>query len=285
MNRGNTESSRLTTRPSPTSLRWLLTGSELLPVTWGLIVGERFQDAVMGTVTEALGYLPDALNPHDGAAPRQGHSHPFYQPEDADGDGLIEHVVMHAPEGLDPAWRWALALIRPASGEDGVLPAFSVTADWLGHADRVAPGNLLSPGRIWRSVTPYVPNVHLKPKFGVEDALRRELKQRGYPEPSTIEALAEARVTGGWLRPEMFATERLAGGRTRGTSGHKGSFWRITFETSVRGPLALGFACHLGLGLFRREGSLLGRPKLEPALPTEIGPHLRKVADGPEDPL
>jgi len=30
-----------------------------------------------------------------------------------------------------------------------------------------------------------------------------------------------------------------------------GSFWRLTFPEPVQGPLALGFACHFGLGLYR----------------------------------
>jgi len=29
------------------------------------------------------------------------------------------------------------------------------------------------------------------------------------------------------------------------------SFWRLEFPVPIAGPLALGFACHYGLGLFR----------------------------------
>jgi len=29
-----------------------------------------------------------------------------------------------------------------------------------------------------------------------------------------------------------------------------GRFWRLTFPHPVAGPLALGFACHYGLGVF-----------------------------------
>lgn len=280
-----TEAPRLGALRAPTTLRWFLSAAELPPVTLALLVGERVQTAVMGTAAKALRHLPEALNPHGPTGLRQGHQHPFYLPEDADGDGAIDHVVLHAPGGLDKAWRWALA--RPAAGADGVLAPFSLSADWLGRAEFAAtPGHLLGSGRVWRSVTPYVPNVHLKPKLGVEDALKRELKQRGYPEPSAIEPLAAVRIKGGWVSPEMFATERLGGEKTRGASGHPGTLWRIRFDLSVRGPLALGFACHLGLGLFRREGHMLGRPKLEPALPTEAEtvPHPRKVAVEREEP-
>jgi len=30
----------------------------------------------------------------------------------------------------------------------------------------------------------------------------------------------------------------------------EGSFWRLTFPEPIQGPVALGFGCHFGLGLF-----------------------------------
>lgn len=32
------------------------------------------------------------------------------------------------------------------------------------------------------------------------------------------------------------------------------SFWRLTFPEPIQGPLALGFGCHFGLGLFTPAG-------------------------------
>lgn len=288
MGTGEEGTPRLRALRAPNCLRWFLSGATLPPLSAALLVGERFQDAVMGTVKRALGDLPDALNPHGSDGVRKGHVHPFYLPEDADGDGVIDHVMLYAPQGLDKAWRWALALIRPAcAARGGELAPFAVTTDWLGRAEASAtPGNLLGSGRVWRSVTPYVPNVHLKPKFGVEDALCRELRQRGYPEPRAIERLEAVHVGDGWLRAEIFATERATAGKAWGVQGNPPTLWRLSFDLRVRGPLALGRDCHRGLGLFRREGPLLGRPKLEPALAdeAEIRARPRKVAQPPDDP-
>ncbi len=36
-------------------------------------------------------------------------------------------------------------------------------------------------------------------------------------------------------------------------SRHPGAFFRLIFTEPVTGPLAFGFACHLGLGLFRHN--------------------------------
>jgi CRISPR-associated protein Csb2 len=31
----------------------------------------------------------------------------------------------------------------------------------------------------------------------------------------------------------------------------RGSFWKLTFDQPIAGPLALGFGCHFGLGMFK----------------------------------
>lgn len=282
---GQTEPQQRAAAGVPTTLRWFVSAGALPPVTAALWVGERLQEAVLGTVCRAVGHVPDALDCHgDGRLP-QGHPHPFYLCEDADGDGFIDHLVLHAPRGLSRDWRRALARVRPASAEAGVLPPFAITADWLGWAPaRSVPGTLLGSARRWCSATPYVPDVHLKPRFGVAEALARDLRRRGYPEPRKIEAVPALAVDDAWLTAEMFATRRRGGAKPAARSGDQGSFWRLVFDVPVPGPLALGFACHLGLGLFRREGRVLGQPRIERTLPTESDAtdRPRKVAEPPE---
>jgi len=48
---------------------------------------------------------------------------------------------------------------------------------------------------------------------------------------------------------------RLCGAAIASASGLKqpdahGGFWRLTFAEPVYGPVALGFGCHFGLGMF-----------------------------------
>ena len=52
-------------------------------------------------------------------------------------------------------------------------------------------------------------------------------------------------------RPIDFHRFRSKRGLTQPDT--RGSFWRLTFAAPVSGPLALGFGCHFGLGLFRPE--------------------------------
>ena len=70
------------------------------------------------------------------------------------------------------------------------------------------------------------------------------------PEPVTIEALDEVEVgRGRRRRPVHF--QRFRSRRDLIQPDRLGSFRRLVFPEPVAGPLALGFGCHYGLGLFR----------------------------------
>jgi CRISPR-associated protein Csb2 len=85
-----------------------------------------------------------------------------------------------------------------------------------------------------------------RPRDLPEAQLIRELKNRGLPEPVSIKRIEGYQVEGRpmvrWL--EFHTT------RNNGTKGNGLAGFEIEFAEPVRGPLALGFACHFGLGLF-----------------------------------
>ncbi len=102
----------------------------------------------------------------------------------------------------------------------------------------------------WQSVTPYLHPWHTKKRFAIEDQIRRECRERGLPEPTILETFDEVDV--GKNRkcgPIHFRRFRNRRGLTQ--PARLGSFWRLTFPEPITGPLALGFACHFGLGVFR----------------------------------
>lgn len=51
------------------------------------------------------------------------------------------------------------------------------------------------------------------------------------------------------FRPICF--QRFRTKRVKHQPDRQGSFWRLAFDKPVQGPLALGFTCHFGLGMFR----------------------------------
>lgn len=93
---------------------------------------------------------------------------------------------------------------------------------------------------------------HVKKNFTVQDQLRRECRERGLPEVLKLEPLPSIRVNDRERRPVHFHRFRSRRGLVQ--PDRHGSFWRIEFAEPIQGPLALGFGCHFGLGLFALAG-------------------------------
>lgn len=217
----------------------------------------RFEDAVrIGEVVRLAAMSAAGRRAEDGAVPPvlsghavptdEPHQHAFYLPEDRDGDGWIDHVTVHAPAGLEPAAAQAVAAIdrvyTDPSAEWRVLLVES------GAAPDFADHPYLATARVWTSVTPYLHPWFRKRGFGVVDQIRRELGARGHDRVE-VEHVEAVTVGGRSRRPVEFRRFRRRRGLAQPDTG--GSFWRLTFPAPVAGPVALGFGCHFGLGLFR----------------------------------
>ena len=112
---------------------------------------------------------------------------------------------------------------------------------------------------VWRSVTPYLHPWHLKkPAMRTQEAttaailgqLRREWHGRGMglPEIMDIRGLLSVQHGGRALRPLHFHRFRRKSGLVQPDT--LGRLIELRFAQPVQGPIALGFACHFGLGLF-----------------------------------
>ena len=123
--------------------------------------------------------------------------------------------------------------------------------------DRVTP--LTGESAVWRSVTPYLHPWHLKkPEMRTPEAtaaailnqLRREWCGRGpgLPEIIEIRELPSIQHGGRALRPLHFHRFRRKHGLVQPDT--LGRLIELRFAKPVRGPVALGFACHFGLGVF-----------------------------------
>ena len=116
-----------------------------------------------------------------------------------------------------------------------------------------------SESTIWQSVTPYLHPWHLKkPEMRTQEAiatailgqLRREWHGRDteLPEIVQIRELPSIQHGGRALRSLHFHRFRRKRGLVQPDT--LGRMLEIRFAQSVRGPVALGFACHFGLGMF-----------------------------------
>lgn len=242
----------------PTTARFILYGKPLPRAEQALRVGEAMRRAVMGHAKRLLGdeRIPPELSGHDLAAGSL-HAHAFWLPE-PNAHGEIDHVLVHAPGGFSQEATYVLAdlcLVRQGDGEPmrailegiGPLDAFESLSGFARESS------------VWRSVTPYLHPWHLKPRDlrgpaplldSLLAQLRREWQARGENLPALAAAneLQALEAGGRRLLPLHFQRFRRKRGLIQPDTA--GRFLEVRFALPVRGPVALGFACHFGLGLF-----------------------------------
>ena len=190
-----------------------------------------------------------------------GHAHAFWLPGDADGDGEIDHIAVYAPAGLDGDCRKTLDLvtklwIEQHARDDEEEAAASGRREWrlalegFGRPKDFAAANaLFRSSKTWISTTPYLMPWHAKKGFGWAEQIARELEERGLPSLAVLPSeLCSIRINGRERRPIHFNRFRSRRGLRQPDT--LGRFLELTFEAPLEGPLALGFGCHFGLGLF-----------------------------------
>lgn len=220
------------------------------------------QSAVRALGEEARGCSSLSGRAQDGS-PIKCHSHAHYLPLDLDADHRIDHVLVYAPGGLDERAQVALGRVQQTwtKRQIGRLVVRMVgrgsipqVLEHLGAEPRFQQRlGVLGRGRVWTSVTPFVPPRHLKrTRHTVEDQVRAELESRGLPAADRVEL----------LEPWELVQRRLFGFVLARREGKpqppaRVSFGlRLTFADPVGGPIALGYASHFGLGLFEVEETL-----------------------------
>lgn len=241
-----------------TTARFVLYGKPLPRIEDAVRTGEDLRAAAMGRAKRLLGpdALPTMLSGHD-LGEHNRHAHAFWL-ADPNERGEIEHVVVHAPGGLSPeAMRVLTALqqIRHREGEP-----LRLMLEGFGAASAFdAATRLTAESAVWRSVTPYLHPWHLKkPEMRTPEAtgaailgqLRREWRARGSELPDIVEMreLPSVPYGGRALRPLHFHRFRRRNGLVQPDT--LGRMLELRFGRPARGPVALGFACHFGLGLF-----------------------------------
>jgi len=237
-----------------TTARFMFIGKPLPRIEDAIRVGEYFRAAVMSKakyVLHGADNIPPALSGHDlGAGNRHGHA--FYLPEDADADGRIDHILLHAPDGLSWEAQHVLSHLTLFRGRQGM--EWQVVLEGIGKAtDFSANSPYAKESAIWQSVTPYLRPWHLKKKPPELEQLtafiRKECKLRGWIQNlESVERLPAITINGKARRVTRF--HRFRNKRDITQPDTQGYFLRLQFSQSVSGPLALGFACHYGLGVF-----------------------------------
>lgn len=233
---------------NPTTARFAIIGRPLPRVEDSVRAAEWFRAALMSKAGER-GAVPSVLSGRTAGGLGDGHRHAFVLPEDADGDGWIDHVLVHADDGLADIAA-AMGSLRYVTGGDRqwrvLLEGMSSENDF----SRMSA--LVGPSKVWISTTPYLHPWYRKRAFGPAEQIAREVVSRGNL-PRLVAAEPIERIEAGRRSrlPVHFHRFRSRRGLTQPDT--QGSFWRLEFSESFSGPLSLGFGAHFGLGLFRRS--------------------------------
>lgn len=188
------------------------------------------------------------------------HTHAFWLPEDADCDGLIDHISVFIADGIDDHVRPKLDTITrlwlPSGQREGAgrmewrlaLEGFGKPADFADGA------RILGTARQWRSATPFLAAGYLK-AAGYEGEVTRLLKSRGMDERFGFDAadvsvteLREISSGGSTRRAVQFHRFRSRGREAQPDAA--GILLELVFPKHIEGPVALGYGSHFGLGLF-----------------------------------
>lgn len=224
-------------------VRLALQGKPLPRIEDAVRIGELLRRAALKSADKLGIPISPVLSGHDLPADNR-HAHAFFLSEDSDGNGHIDHILVHAKGGLDANAIAALADVRQLWQRDG--SKWRVLFEGAARGDSIA-SRYAQNSRVWESATPYLHPWYAKESFGYVEQIRRECRLRNLPEPQ-VEVLPSIAINGRQRRPLHFY--RFRSKRDLRQPDRQGCFLRLTFPQPVIGPLAFGFACHFGLGLF-----------------------------------
>jgi CRISPR-associated protein Csb2 len=255
--------------------KYALDGAVLPLLTDAVYVGEiarRYLQGIFGRLNDGASSAVLSGKDATGKPLSDGHRHAFYLATDEDRDGHIDHLTVVAAAGFSPAEVRTLDRFRKMHGPSGSDLGLLLTGlGSLGELAAYGADAVVGPSRRWRSATPFIPTRHFKARGSRRDhctpeefpavALVEELRRRGYPEPAKVTRMARAPFGASaegsaigdrgrsWLE---FRRQRV--GEVGRSGSHPGAGFVLEFEEAVVGPLALGYACHFGLGLFDSVG-------------------------------
>lgn len=169
----------------------------------------------------------------------------------------FDHVLVYAAMGLDDVAREALGSIRRTYAKG--MPELFVTLAGLGARDdfsKLVPD--VRSATLWRSRTPFAPPRFLKPRGrnSLRGQIEHELEER---ELRGLTDVAIELEDGRFVSLDAFESGMRPSRRFRHVHLERGEqappmrnvySLELRFARPVRGPIALGYACHFGLGVF-----------------------------------
>lgn len=237
----------------PTVARYAIRSPVLPHCHDALLVCAHLREAVMSQSKNVSGDPKPVFSGHGLGNGPSNHRHAFYlatTEQSRNRARFIDTLTIAGSAGFDADDVVALQRVRRLWAKNRpdlelILIGVGEAADFGGFTESTSA--VLAESRIWQSVTPFVPTRHPKIVRGVEvDGIAEQIA-------NAAEQVIGARpisVTPAGEEPEWrrFRRRRDKGFGRRGIDRPVGA--RLVFDRPVRGPLAIGFGAHFGLGLF-----------------------------------
>lgn len=254
----------------PRVARFALAGLPRPPVTYAVRIAEIMRLAALARFgwSEVPGTgirRPKAPPEISGRGPDgqvlrdREHHHVFWLPEDADDDGAIDHLNVWLPSGFPRELRERLdgmtRLWTPGSASPAARREWRLALEAFAEPDDFAPASrLFGSASVWQSASVFLASGRID-RRGYGREVRRLLRRRGLvpddvAERVDVQVIPSLPAGGTDLAPADFLRARSRGREARPDGA--GAFLRLSFPEPVGGPVALGYASHFGLGLFRR---------------------------------
>ncbi len=197
--------------------------------------------------------------------PLIGHRHAHVLPVDLDGDGHLDHVVLHAPMGLGADAQRAVRALKRTWTKGGVGELHVAMAGQGAIDDlRAMPAPLdigivavlgaRDGSRVWSSATPLVLPRHQKARGAntLTGQINSELASRGLP-PAVVDVLP-------WRDDTLHLRHAVRVRRFPAKPPPVDAAFavRLVFDVPVNGPISIGYGSHFGLGLFAAVGKAGG---------------------------
>lgn len=240
----------------PTFARLIFDGPVRPHVEKTLWIAERVRAALLYHVGDQPCPVLTGKDADD--RPLQDHRHAYFLPQ-ANDRGEVDHILIHARDGFDPLALHALRSLRVLHGLTSHPVHTTMVA--LGRAEALEHAPLpLRAATHWESLTPFVPprcpKLRREQLIDTPEAqLRRLCGLVLGAEPIAIHPFTpeEARAR----RLHAYRRERRRGGLVPGYAMSLG--FRLEFAEPIRGPIALGYGAHFGLGQFTPQDPPLPR--------------------------
>lgn len=247
--------------------RYALDGRPLPPLTDVVRVGELARRACLATYGRQNdgGTSVTFAGKEADSSPLTGHRHAHYLPTDDDRDGRLDHLTVVARAGFDERERRVLSTLH-ALAPGGGRAEWRLVLVGLGPLSDFAQVATCSEARVWRSITPFVLTRHPKvtrsgsPRLnergwqidGPEDQVWREWEYRRADNGLSQALVSVRRLESSSLRARQMRWTEFRRRRSSSTGSDPGTGFgfEITFDADIRGPVALGYGCHFGLGQF-----------------------------------